>query len=110
MVFGLFGNKVERLKKAACQRYGQHDPRRDAMARLLQMGSLEAYRAVLSRFTVNCDSPHWDEKEKTWLAARLLERAVIILVALQFEIEPVAIDLFQRQQALFGDRPMAVGE
>ena len=42
--------------------------------------------------------------------ARLLERAVIILVALQFEIEPVAIDLFQRQQALFGDRPMAVGE
>ena len=74
MVFGLFGSKVERLKKAVRQRYGQHEPRKEAMMRLLQMGDLEAYRAVLSRFTVNCDSPHWDEKEKTWLAQRLLER------------------------------------
>ena len=74
MVFGLFGTKVERLKKAVRQRYGQHEPRKDAMLRLLQMGDLEAYRAVLSRFTVNCDSPHWDEKEKTWLAKRLSER------------------------------------
>jgi hypothetical protein len=75
VVLGLFGSKVERLKKAVRQRYGQHDPRKDAMIRLLQMGDLEAYRAVLSRFTVNCDSPHWDEKEKTWLAQRLVERA-----------------------------------
>jgi AcrR family transcriptional regulator len=74
VVFGLFGSKVERLKKATRQRYGQHEPRKDAMLRLLQMGDLEAYRAVLSRFTVNCDSPHWDEKEKTWLAQRLSER------------------------------------
>ena len=75
MVFGLFGSKVERLKKAVRQRYGQHEPRKEAMMRLLQMGDLEAYRAVLSRFTVNCDSPHWDEKEKTWLAQRLVERS-----------------------------------
>ena len=75
MVFGLFGSKVERLKKAVRQRYGQHEPRKDAMIRLLQMADLEAYRAVLSRFTVNCDSPHWDEKEKTWLAQRLVERS-----------------------------------
>ena len=75
MVFGLFGSKVERLKKAVRQRYGQHEPRKEAMMRLLQMGELEAYRAVLSRFTVNCDSPHWDEKEKTWLAQRLVERS-----------------------------------
>tara|TARA_B100001250_G_scaffold353654_1_gene327089 strand:- start:57 stop:764 length:708 start_codon:yes stop_codon:yes gene_type:complete len=74
VVFGIFGSKVERLKKAVRQRYGQHEPRKDAMIRLLQMGDLEAYRAVLSRFTVNCDSPHWDEKEKSWLAGRLLER------------------------------------
>ena len=85
MVFGLFGSKVERLKKAVRQRYGQHEPRKDAMMRLLQMADLEAYRAVLSRFTVNCDSPHWDEKEKTWLAARLLERQgdAALLQALQ---------------------------
>jgi hypothetical protein len=75
VVFGLFGTKVERLKKAVRQRYGQHEPRKDAMVRLLQMGTLEAYRAVISRFTVNCDSPHWDEKEKTWLAGQLIQRA-----------------------------------
>ncbi|MDE0881099.1 MAG: hypothetical protein OSB21_00740 [Myxococcota bacterium] len=74
MVFGLFGSKVDRLKKAARQRYGQHEPRKDAMLRLLQMADFEAYSAVLSRFMVNCDSPHWDEKEKTWLAQRLSER------------------------------------
>ena len=43
MVFGLFGSKVERLKKAVRQRYGQHEPRKDAMMRLLQMADLEAY-------------------------------------------------------------------
>ena len=74
MVFGLFGTKVERLKKAVRQRYGQHEPRKDAMVRLLQMGTLDAYRAVISRFTVNCDSPHWDEKEKRWLADQLTQR------------------------------------
>lgn len=85
MVFGLFGSKVERLKKAVRQRYGQHEPRKEAMMRLLQMNDLEAYRAVLSRFTVNCDSPHWDEKEKTWLAQRLVERSgdAALLQALQ---------------------------
>jgi len=85
VVFGLFGSKVERLKKAVRQRYGQHEPRKEAMMRLLQMGDLEAYRAVLSRFTVNCDSPHWDEKEKTWLAKRLSERTgdELLMQALQ---------------------------
>ena len=73
-MFGLFGNKVERLKKAACQRYGQHEPRRDAMIKLLAMKTVEAYSAALSRFTVNADSPHWDEKEKSWLAAQLRTR------------------------------------
>jgi hypothetical protein len=74
MFFGLFSSKVDRLKKQVRERYGQHDVRHDAMARLLQMETEESYRAVVSRFGVNCDSPTYDEQEKTWLADRLSAR------------------------------------
>ena len=73
MVFGLFGSKVERLKKAVRQRYGQHEPRKDAMMRLLQMADLEAYlpsRAAL-RSTV---TRHTGMRRRRPGSPRLLER------------------------------------
>jgi HEAT repeat protein len=74
-MFGLFGDRLTRLKKAAREPYGQHDQRHDAMLKLFGMGTQEAYKALFSRFAVNVNSPQWDEKEKGWLTEQLALRA-----------------------------------
>jgi hypothetical protein len=74
-MFGLFGDRLTRLKKAAREPYGQHDQRHDAMLKLFGMGTLEAYKALLGRYAVNVNSPQWDEKEKAWLSEQLALRA-----------------------------------
>jgi hypothetical protein len=43
------------------------------MEDLFRMGTPEAYRAVLERFTYLCQSLHWDDQEKRWLVDKLAE-------------------------------------
>ncbi|HBU49427.1 MAG TPA: hypothetical protein DEB46_14065 [Myxococcales bacterium] len=74
MVFGLFGSKVDRLRKQVREPYSQHENRKEAMIKLLNLGTPEAYEALLSRFGVNASSVHYDEVEKDWLADRVIER------------------------------------
>ena len=74
VVFGLFGSKVERLRKQVREPYSQHENRKEAMIKLINIGTPEAYEALLSRFGVNASSVHYDEVEKDWLAERVIER------------------------------------
>jgi hypothetical protein len=62
---------VDKLMLRLKERYAQPEYRREAMDKLLAMGSPEAYAAVLKRFTVVVQSPHWDEEEKRWLCDEL---------------------------------------
>lgn len=80
MVFGLFGGSkpteknIEKQRTKVKERYAQPEFRRGAMDQLLEWGTPEAYDALLSRFTVVVQSPHWDEEEKRWLVDELASR------------------------------------
>ncbi len=65
---------IEKLTLRVKERYAQPEYRREAMDKLLSMGSPEAFAAVLKRFTVVVQSPHWDEEEKRWLCDELATR------------------------------------
>jgi hypothetical protein len=65
---------VDKLMLRVKERYAQPEYRREAMDKLLAMGTRESYGAVLKRFTVVVQSPHWDEEEKRWLADELATR------------------------------------
>lgn len=65
---------VDKLVLRVKERYAQPEYRREAMDKLLSMGTAEAYAGVLKRFTVVVQSPHWDEEEKRWLADELATR------------------------------------
>ncbi len=65
---------VDKLVLRVKERYAQPEYRREAMDKLLSMGTPEAYAGVLTRFTVVAQSPHWDEEEKRWLADELATR------------------------------------
>jgi hypothetical protein len=65
---------VDKLMLRVKERYAQPEYRREAMDKLLSMGTRESYGAVLKRFTVVVQSPHWDEEEKRWLADELATR------------------------------------
>jgi hypothetical protein len=75
----IFGDKpnaknIEKLVLRVKERYAQPEYRREAMDRLLGWGTPEAYAALLGRFTVVVQSPHWDEEEKRWLVDELATR------------------------------------
>ena len=65
---------IEKLTLRVKERYAQPEYRREAMDKLLAMGTPEAYAAVLKRFSVVVQSPHWDEEEKRWLCDELATR------------------------------------
>jgi hypothetical protein len=72
----LFGDKptpkaIDKQMLRVKERYAQPEYRREAMDKLLAWGTPEALRAVLARFTVVVQSPHWDEEEKRWLVDEL---------------------------------------
>lgn len=79
-LFGLLGGdkptpkNIQKLVVKVKERYAQPEYRRGAMERLLAFGTPEALDAVLSRFTVVVQSPHWDEEEKRWLVEELVEK------------------------------------
>jgi hypothetical protein len=65
---------IEKLVGRVKEAYAQPEYRREAMDKLLSFGTPEAYTAVLTRFTVVVQSPHWDEEEKRWLCDELATR------------------------------------
>ena len=72
----IFGDKpnqknIEKLVLKVKERYAQPEYRREAMDKLLAWGTPEAFAALLGRFTVVVQSPHWDEEEKRWLVDEL---------------------------------------
>lgn len=79
-LFGLIGGdkptpkNISKLVNKVKERYAQPEYRRTAMEKLLAWSTPEALDAVLSRFTVVVQSPHWDEEEKRWLVEELAER------------------------------------
>jgi len=76
---GLFGNKptpknILKQTSKVKERYAQPDFRRMAMEKLLAWGTPESLDAVMERFNVVVQSPHWDEEEKRWLVEEMVER------------------------------------
>jgi hypothetical protein len=79
---GLFGSKptpknIEKQSAKAQERYAQPEFRRQAMDKLLAWGTPEALDALIKRFSVVVQSPHWDEEEKRWLVEELAERGEV---------------------------------
>jgi hypothetical protein len=84
----LFGDKptqkaIDKQVLRVKERYAQPEYRREAMEKLLSWGTPEALAAVLARFTVVVQSPHWDEDEKRWLVDELATRGEPARQALQ---------------------------
>lgn len=79
-LFGFFGKdkpseaaiakQVTRVK----EQYAKPEYRQMAMDKLLEWGDRASLKAILSRFTVVVQSPHYDEEEKRWLAKELTGR------------------------------------
>lgn len=65
---------LDKLVGRLRERYAQPEYRREAMEKLLAMGTPEALAGLLQRFTIVAQSPHWDEEEKRWLVDELAER------------------------------------
>lgn len=74
---------IEKLTLKVKERYAQPEYRREAMDKLLAWGTPDALAAVLMRFTVVVQSPHWDEEEKRWLVDELATRGEPAKKALQ---------------------------
>lgn len=84
----LFGDKpnpknIEKLVLKVKEQYAQPEYRREAMDKLLGWGTPDSYAALLGRFTVVVQSPHWDEEEKRWLVDELSTRGEPARTALQ---------------------------
>ncbi|MEO1233389.1 MAG: hypothetical protein AAFZ18_31290, partial [Myxococcota bacterium] len=63
---------LEKAAKQVREEYAQPDYRRGAMEKLLDMGTPEAYDALLKRFTVNANGQIADEQEKKDLVDELV--------------------------------------
>ena len=64
---------LEKAAKAVKEPYSQPEYRKEAMDKLFEMGSREAYQALLNRFTVSASGQIADEEEKRALVDRLVE-------------------------------------
>lgn len=74
------------LEKAANmirEPYAQSDARREAMDKLLAMGTDEAYAALLKRFTINANGQIADESEKRDLVEHLVSNGEQAMPALE---------------------------
>ncbi len=78
--FGLFGKNTPTEKQIAKQvthlkeQYAKPEYRQMAMDKLFEWGTRECLVALLNRFKVVVQSPHWDEQEKRWLVDELVQR------------------------------------
>jgi len=87
---GLFGfgksdnsGKIERLKKKATNKYGQAIERTTAMRQLRQIGTPDAFEALLERFMVNVDVTITDQDEKRELYEWLLEAGETVVAPIE---------------------------
>lgn len=67
------GSPVERALKDLREPYAQPEVRRTAMGKLLEVGTPEAYNALLVRFTFVCNGHIADESEKRDLVDELVK-------------------------------------
>lgn len=74
---------LEKAAKAIREPYSQPEYRREAMQKLLEMGTEEAYDALLMRFTYNSHGGIADEDEKNDLVEELVKLSKKSLPALQ---------------------------
>lgn len=63
--------RAESLGKKLKEPYAQPEVRQEAMEDLFKLGTHEAYKNVLKRFTFVAQSLHWDGEEKKWLVEEL---------------------------------------
>lgn len=86
-LFGFLGGdkpnpkNISKLVLKVKERYAQPEYRRGAMEKLLSFATPDAMDAVLQRFSVVVQSPHWDEEEKRWLVDELAERGELAKAA-----------------------------
>lgn len=64
---------LEKAAKDVKEVYSQPEYRREAMDKLFEMGTREAYVALLGRFSINASGQIADEQEKRELVDRLVE-------------------------------------
>jgi len=64
---------LEKLAKEVKEPFSQPEYRREAMDKLFRMGTEEAYKALLGRFTVAASGAIADEQEKREMVDRLVE-------------------------------------
>mgnify|MGYP006270577835 CR=1 FL=1 len=84
-VWDLFKSKppVEKASKQLREPYAQPEARETAMNKLFEIGTDEAYDAVLKRFTFNASGQIADESEKRQLVERLAATGQAVVPALQ---------------------------
>jgi hypothetical protein len=97
---------VERAQKDLCEPYAQPDVRRAAMATLLDLGTEEAYGALLKRFNFNAHGHIADESEKRDLLQELIDVGQPVLPALERFIQTEKAIVFPIR-ALVKIRPKA---
>lgn len=74
---------LEKAAKQVKEAYAQPEYRRGAMDRLFEMGSEEAFWALLQRFAYNANGAIADESEKNDLVNQLVQRGEDVLPALK---------------------------
>ncbi len=74
---------VEKAAKQVREPYAQPDYRRGAMDKLFEIGSEEAYTALLGRFTINASGHIADEDEKRELVERLIGAGAAVVKPLE---------------------------
>lgn len=77
-LFDLFGggSKVERLQKAATQKFGPPEGRQKALGQLAEMDGDEAIGALLRRFTIAVDPSITDRDEKEFTYRAIVDKGV----------------------------------
>lgn len=101
------------LEKAAAQVrevYAQPEYRRGAMDKLFELGTEEAYRALLKRFTINAHGQIADEAEKRELVQQLANVGEAVLPSIQdfIRTEKKGISFPVRAVCQILDKPKAI--
>lgn len=97
---------LEKASKAVREPYSQPEYRREAMQKLLEMGTQEAYDALLMRFTFNSHGQIADEEEKNDLVEQLVKVGDPVVPAIKRFIQrEKLIEFAIRALARMLDRP-----
>lgn len=88
LTMGLFDflkprSPVERAAKQVKEAFAQPEYRRSAMDKLFEIGTDEAYAALLGRFAYNANGSIADEEEKRDLVAQLVQKGEPVLPSLK---------------------------